>query len=30
VAARYRIRDLTVEEPEIEGIVRGIYEHGTV
>jgi ABC-2 type transport system ATP-binding protein len=29
VAARYRIRDLTVEEPEIEGIVRGIYEHGT-
>jgi len=30
VAARYRIRDLTVEEPEIEGIVRGIYEHGCV
>ena len=29
VAARYRIRDLTVEEPEIEGIVRGIYEHGS-
>ena len=28
VAERYRIRDLTVEEPEIEGIVRGIYEHG--
>src|SRR6266511_3183308 len=30
VAARYRIRDLTVEEPAIEGIVRGIYEHGSV
>ena len=30
VAARYRIRDLTVEEPEIEGIVRGIYETGSV
>ena len=30
VAARYRIRDLTVEEPEIEAIVRGIYEHGCV
>jgi ABC-2 type transport system ATP-binding protein len=29
VAARYRIRDLTVEEPEIEGIVRGIYETGS-
>jgi ABC-2 type transport system ATP-binding protein len=28
VAARYRIRDLTVEEPEIEGIVRGIYQNG--
>ncbi len=28
VAARYRIRDLTVEEPEIEAIVRGIYESG--
>jgi ABC-2 type transport system ATP-binding protein len=29
VATRYRIRDLTVEEPEIEGIVRGIYETGS-
>jgi ABC-2 type transport system ATP-binding protein len=28
VAARYHIRDLTVEEPEIEGIIRGIYENG--
>jgi ABC-2 type transport system ATP-binding protein len=28
VAARYHIRDLTVEEPAIEGIVRGIYETG--
>ncbi|GAC1395769.1 MAG: ATP-binding cassette domain-containing protein [Chloroflexota bacterium] len=26
VAARYRIRDLTLEEPDIEGIVRRIYE----
>jgi ABC-2 type transport system ATP-binding protein len=30
VAARYRIRDLTVEEPAIEAIVRGIYEHDSV
>ena len=30
VAARYRIRDLTLEEPAIEAIVRGIYEHGSV
>ncbi len=30
VAARYPIRDLTVEEPEIETIVRDIYQHGTV
>ena len=30
VAARYRIRDLTVEEPEIEAIVRDIYQNGTV
>ena len=30
VAARYRVRDLTLEEPAIEGIVRGIYEHGGV
>jgi ABC-2 type transport system ATP-binding protein len=30
VAARYRVRDLTVEEPAIEGIVRGIYEQGSV
>lgn len=28
VAARYPVRDLTVEEPEIEAVVRGIYEHG--
>ncbi|CAN5568293.1 ATP-binding cassette domain-containing protein [soil metagenome] len=28
VSARYRIRDLTLEEPEIEGIVRRIYEEG--
>jgi ABC-2 type transport system ATP-binding protein len=28
VAARYPVRDLTVEEPEIEAIVRGIYESG--
>ena len=28
LSARYRIRDLTVEEPEIEGIVRRIYEEG--
>ena len=29
VAARYRVRDLTVEEPAIEAIVRGIYEQGS-
>ncbi len=29
VAARYRVRDLTVEEPAIEAIVRGIYETGS-
>jgi ABC-2 type transport system ATP-binding protein len=28
VAARYPIRDLTVEEPEIESIVRTIYDRG--
>jgi viologen exporter family transport system ATP-binding protein len=28
VSARYRIRDLTIEEPEIEGIIRRIYEEG--
>jgi ABC-2 type transport system ATP-binding protein len=28
VSARYRIRDLSIEEPEIEGIVRRIYEEG--
>jgi ABC-2 type transport system ATP-binding protein len=28
VSMRYRIRDLTIEEPEIEGIVRRIYEAG--
>jgi ABC-2 type transport system ATP-binding protein len=30
VAARYRVRDLTVEEPDIESVVRGIYENGSV
>ncbi|HMM41662.1 MAG TPA: ABC transporter ATP-binding protein [Thermomicrobiales bacterium] len=28
VTARYPVRDLTIEEPEIEGIVRRIYEDG--
>ncbi len=28
LAARYPIRDLTVEEPEIEAVVRDIYQHG--
>jgi ABC-2 type transport system ATP-binding protein len=28
VSARYRIRDLTIEQPEIESIVRHIYEEG--
>jgi ABC-2 type transport system ATP-binding protein len=28
VAARYRLQDLTIEEPDIESIVRRIYEHG--
>jgi ABC-2 type transport system ATP-binding protein len=28
VAGRYRLRDLTIEEPEIEAIVRRIYEEG--
>jgi ABC-2 type transport system ATP-binding protein len=28
VAGRYRLRDLTIEEPEIEAIVRRIYENG--
>lgn len=28
IAARYPIRDLTVEEPDIEAVVRGIYEQG--
>jgi ABC-2 type transport system ATP-binding protein len=28
ISARYRIRDLTIEEPEIESIVRRIYEEG--
>lgn len=28
VTARYRISDLTLEEPEIEGIVRRIYQEG--
>jgi ABC-2 type transport system ATP-binding protein len=30
VASHYQIRDLTVEEPEIEAIVRGIYESGSI
>jgi ABC-2 type transport system ATP-binding protein len=30
LAARYQIRDLTVEEPAIEGIVRDIYQNGQV
>ena len=30
VAARYPVRDLTVEEPEIEAIVRDIYQQGRV
>jgi len=30
ISARYRIRDLTVEEPEIEAIVRDIYQAGGV
>ncbi|MFL5800802.1 MAG: ATP-binding cassette domain-containing protein [Roseiflexaceae bacterium] len=30
VAARYRVRDLTVEEPDIESVVRGIYENGSL
>src|SRR5262249_17215984 len=28
VAARYRLHDLTIEEPDIESIVRHIYEQG--
>jgi ABC-2 type transport system ATP-binding protein len=28
VSARYRIRDLTIEEPEVEDIVRRIYREG--
>jgi ABC-2 type transport system ATP-binding protein len=28
VSARYRIRDLTIEEPEIDSIVRRLYEEG--
>ena len=30
VAARYRLHDLTIEEPDIETIVRRIYQEGTV
>jgi ABC-2 type transport system ATP-binding protein len=30
VAARYGVRDLTVEEPDIEAVVRGIYENGSI
>ncbi len=30
VSAAYRVRDLTLEEPDIEGIVRRIYEAGTL
>jgi ABC-2 type transport system ATP-binding protein len=29
VASRYHIRDLMVEEPDIESVVRRIYEHGS-
>ncbi len=29
VAARYPVRDLTLEEPEIEEVVRSIYQNGT-
>jgi ABC-2 type transport system ATP-binding protein len=28
ISARYRIRDLTIEEPEIGSIVRRLYEKG--
>lgn len=28
VVGRYRVRDLTIEEPEIEGVIRRIYEEG--
>jgi ABC-2 type transport system ATP-binding protein len=28
VAARYRLQDLTIEEPAIEAIIRRIYEEG--
>ncbi|NOK62943.1 MAG: ATP-binding cassette domain-containing protein [Chloroflexi bacterium AL-W] len=28
IANRYPVRDLTVEEPDIEAMVRGIYQHG--
>jgi viologen exporter family transport system ATP-binding protein len=28
VSAHYRIRDLTIDEPEIEAIVRRIYQEG--
>jgi ABC-type uncharacterized transport system ATPase subunit len=28
VSARYRIRDLTIKEPEVEAIVCRIYEEG--
>lgn len=30
VAARYPVRDLTLEEPEIEAVVRNIYQNGRV
>jgi ABC-2 type transport system ATP-binding protein len=30
ITERYRIRDLTIEEPEIENIVRSIYENGSI
>jgi ABC-2 type transport system ATP-binding protein len=30
VVARYRIRDLTIVEPDIEAVVRGIYESGSL
>jgi viologen exporter family transport system ATP-binding protein len=30
VASRYRLHDLTIEEPDIETIIRRIYEHGLI
>jgi ABC-2 type transport system ATP-binding protein len=30
LAKKYPVRDISVEEPEIEAIVREIYEHSTI